>query len=293
MNSGPLVFLAAFFALAFSWFGLVLTPQFQVGRLQQETNIVNKAELYPAARPGLARQGAEVYRAAGCAACHTEQVGQTGTVCDVVLTDPGTNHAALIEALIRSGFGKSNPGRFLSGLPKPVRQGLDKDAADLLATALKSAGAKAAVVVVPVGPDIARGWGKRRTVAADYLYDDPVMLGSIRIGPDLANVGVRLPDPNWQLRHLYAPRLEVKDSLMPPYRYLFTMRRIGWQPSPDALQLPADVAPPPGFEIVPTSKARAIVAYLSSLRSDAVLFEAPMTAASVSAPAAATNAPAK
>jgi cbb3-type cytochrome oxidase cytochrome c subunit len=293
MSCGPLVFLAAFFAFAASWFGLVLAPQFQIGRLQQETNVVNTTELYPSARPGLARQGLEVYRAAGCTACHTEQVGQTGTVCDVVLTDAGTNHAALIETLIRSGLGRSNPGQYLSELPKPVRQGLNKDEADFLATALKSAGAKADVRIVPVGPDIARGWGKRRTVAEDYLYDDPVMLGSLRVGPDLANVGVRLPDPNWHLRHLYAPRLEVKDSPMPPYRYLFTMRRIGWQPSPDALQLPGEFAPPPGFEIVPKPEARALVAYLSSLRTDAVLFEAPMTAPSAPAAATATNTPAK
>src|SRR5262245_8561870 len=39
------------------------------------------------------------------------------------------------------------------------------------------------------GTDIHRGWGRRFTVAQDYLNDDPVMLGSLRIGPDLANIG--------------------------------------------------------------------------------------------------------
>ena len=56
MNYGPLLFLAAFFALAGSWFGFVLTPQAQVGRLQT-TNILGGATLYPQARPGLARPG--------------------------------------------------------------------------------------------------------------------------------------------------------------------------------------------------------------------------------------------
>ena len=37
MNYGPLIFLAAFVALSTSWFGLVITPQAQVGR-QQPTN---------------------------------------------------------------------------------------------------------------------------------------------------------------------------------------------------------------------------------------------------------------
>lgn len=291
MNYGPLVFLAAFFGLAVSWFGAVLAPQIQIGRLQQETNMVNRAELYPLSKPGLARQGRDIYRAEGCASCHTDQVGQTGTVCDVVLTDTGTNHAALIEALIKSGLGKSNPGQFLSELPKTVRQRMTKDQADLLARALKSAGAKAQIQIVPTGPDIARGWGKRRTVAQDYIYDEPVLLGSLRVGPDLANAGVRLPDRNWHLRHLYSPRVEVKGSLMPPYRYLFKLRKTGRQPSPDALQLPEAFAPPAGFEVVPTPEAGALVAYLLSLRADAVLFETPMTAPS--APATTPGAPAK
>ena len=85
MNHGPLIFLAAFFALAGSWFSFVLTPQTQVGRLDQ-TNTVPAGLTYPVARPGLAREGIEVYRANGCAYCHSQQVGQTGITCDVLLT---------------------------------------------------------------------------------------------------------------------------------------------------------------------------------------------------------------
>ena len=43
------------------------------------------------------------------------------------------------------------------------------------------------------------GWpASSVSVAADYLYDQPVMLGSQRIGPDLTNVGLRQPDAAWQ-----------------------------------------------------------------------------------------------
>ena len=59
---------------------------------------------------------------------------------------------------------------------------------------LNATGAKAQLWIVPVGPDMARGWGKRRTVAEDFLFDSPVMPGSQRVGPDLANVGLRQPD---------------------------------------------------------------------------------------------------
>jgi cytochrome c oxidase cbb3-type subunit 2 len=82
---------------------------------------------------------------------------------------------------------------------------------------------------------------------------------------------------------------------MPPYRFLFEKRKVdaAHKPSPDALQLPPEFAPPPGFEIVPTPEARALVAYLLSLRADVALFEAPMTPPPApKAPAGATNAPA-
>ncbi|MCX6895585.1 MAG: cbb3-type cytochrome c oxidase subunit II [Verrucomicrobia bacterium] len=130
----------------------------------------------------------------------------------------------------------------------------------------------------PTGPDIARGWGLRRSVAADYLYDSPVMLGSLRAGPDLANVGARLPDVTWHLQHLYNPRIHVPGSVMPQYRFLFVTRKAGATPSADALPLPAGFAPKPGYEVVPTDEARALVAYLQSLRVETPLFEAPMTA---------------
>ena len=98
MNYGPLLFLAAFFAFASSWFGFVLTPQMQIGQLQQ-TNTLITAATYPLARPGFAREGREVYRANGCASCHSQQVGQSETVCDVILTAAGTNEQAAIAAL--------------------------------------------------------------------------------------------------------------------------------------------------------------------------------------------------
>src|SRR5690242_14990803 len=98
MNHGPLIFLAAFFALAASWFGLVLTPQLQVGQLGQ-TNTLVTSLTYPLARPGVAREGIDVYRANGCAACHSQQVRQTGTVCDLVLAEAATNHEATLSAI--------------------------------------------------------------------------------------------------------------------------------------------------------------------------------------------------
>ncbi|MDB6017082.1 MAG: cytochrome-c oxidase [Pedosphaera sp.] len=222
MNPGPLVFLATFFALATSWLGFVVMPQLQIGR-QQQVEIKDTGEMYPARRPGLAKQGEEVYRANGCYYCHSQQVRPLG-----------------------------------------------------------------------FGTDVARGWGARpspvQSVAQDYLYDQPVMLGSQRVGPDLTNIGLRQTNEVWLLSHLYNPQLTSKGSTMPPYPFLFMKSKLalGEKPSPNAVFVVN--GPKENYEILPTDKAKALVAYLGSLHSEAIVFETPPFP-STNAPAASTNAP--
>ena len=125
------------------------------------------------------------------------------------------------------------------------------------------------------GSDLDRpGWGARRTVAQDYLRDQPVQIGALRIGPDLTNIGARQTNATYHLTHLYNPRLSAPGSMMPRYAYLFQKRPLkpGQMPSADALQVEAasDV------EVIPTEDARALAAYLLSLKSEAPLFEAPL-----------------
>ncbi len=124
------------------------------------------------------------------------------------------------------------------------------------------------------GSDLARNWGTRRTVARDYLYDKPVMLGTMRTGPDLTNIGLRQASASWHFLHLYDPRIPSKGSIMPPFRFLFEKRKIHGRPSPDALVLPPDQAVEPGYEIVPKPEAKALVQYLLSLKANAPLPEA-------------------
>src|SRR6185295_2463157 len=100
MNNGPLLFLGILATLASSFWGLLLAAQLQIGR-QQPIVIEATGEIYPAPRPGLAQQGAEIYLAQGCAECHTRQVRQNGVHFDVWLTEAGTNPPALLAALAR------------------------------------------------------------------------------------------------------------------------------------------------------------------------------------------------
>jgi cytochrome c oxidase cbb3-type subunit 2 len=53
---------------------------------------------------------------------------------------------------------------------------------------------------------------------------------------------------------------------MPPFPFLFVTRKIEGTKSPDALNLPPEFAPPAGMEIVPTDDAKALIAYLQSLK---------------------------
>ncbi len=239
MNSGPLLFLGLLVTMACSWLSFVMGPQLQIGDMRPTTNIVVGAsgQIYPHAEPGVAHQGAEIYRANGCAACHTQQVR-----------------------------------------PRDL------------------------------GSDIDRGWGERRSTGYDYLFDQPVLLGSQRVGPDLANAGRRM-DIAAILLHLYEPRDITPGSIMPPFPFLFEKRKIQGAPSADALRLPTPTAPPPGYEIVPRPAALELAAYVASLHQDGYLFEAPPplpppgqtnTPATAAAPtnspatnAAPTNSPAK
>lgn len=269
------LFLGIFGTFAFSWTGLLLIPNYQIGHLEPQMDEEGN-DAYPAPKSGMAERGRRVYAANGCVYCHTQQV-------------------------------------------RP----------DYLAS------------------DIDRKWAERRSAPRDYLFERPVLLGKMRMGPDLANVGKRAPvedenapppgsvgspaapaptpagspalpstetkpgapspappasaassagivtAPNgepipysaaWHHRHLYSPRSVVQDSNMPGYRFLYEKRTIGGDPAADALRLTKNEAPPEGYEIVPTYDAKCLVAYLMSLDQSHALKE--VKAATPAAPPA-------
>ena len=112
------------------------------------------------------------------------------------------------------------------------------------------------------GPDPQRGWG-RPTTPADYVYDEPHALGTMRTGPDLMNVGYRLPSEAWHLTHLYQPRAVTPSSIMPGYPFMFEIK-----PEADAsdivVAMPDQHAPDDGV-VVAKQSALDLTAYLLSL----------------------------
>lgn len=115
-----------------------------------------------------------------------------------------------------------------------------------------------------LGPDFSRGWG-RATVAGDYAYDQPHLLGTMRTGPDLMNIGVRQPSEQWHLGHLYQPRAYVPGSIMPSYPFLFEAKAKAKADKDDVLvSLPPAYAPA-GQVLVARPQAVDLVKYLQSL----------------------------
>lgn len=106
----------------------------------------------------------------------------------------------------------------------------------------------------------------RETQPLDYYELPYAAIGVQRIGPDLANAGFRLTEEAWHYKHLYNPRALNSWSVMPAFRNLFEKRKIEGAPSQDAVAI-AGIEP--GFEVVPTYQAKALVTYLMALRKDA------------------------
>lgn len=122
------------------------------------------------------------------------------------------------------------------------------------------------------GVDQARGWGSRGSLPGDYVYDNPPLLGSMRTGQDLHDIGHRVPSLDWHLTHLYQPRALVAGSIMPAYPYLFIVRdQADVLPSETTVALPGQYQPGDGKVVVAGRDALDLVAYLQSLRVSPVL----------------------
>ncbi|MGB6242857.1 MAG: cbb3-type cytochrome c oxidase subunit II [Castellaniella sp.] len=114
-----------------------------------------------------------------------------------------------------------------------------------------------------MAPDFQRGWG-RASVANDYYYDTPHLLGTMRTGPDLFNIGARQPSVDWNLGHLYEPRAYVPGSTMPAFPFLFKLKDKA-EPGDKVVNLPASYAPSDGRVVVAGPDALDLVDYLIGL----------------------------
>ena len=121
--------------------------------------------------------------------------------------------------------------------------------------------------------DMDKVWGSRPSIAADYAdnhrtnfwRNTATLMGTERTGPDLINIGQRQPSIDWHLAHLFNPRIVVKESIMPAYSWLFTIKN-----QPDRgdviVNIPAEFINGRSGKVVAKQEALQLVAYLQSLK---------------------------
>lgn len=120
--------------------------------------------------------------------------------------------------------------------------------------------------------DMDKVWGSRPSLAADYSdihrtnfwINTATLMGTERTGPDLTDIGNRQPSKDWNLVHLYNPRIVVKESVMPAYPWLFTFKE---DPSETdvIVNVPAEYLKGKKGKVVATEDALYLIAYLQSL----------------------------
>src|SRR5690606_20333921 len=91
------------------------------------------------------------------------------------------------------------------------------------------------------------------------------LMGTERTGPDLADVGNRQPSLEWNLVHLFNPRIVVEASIMPAYPWLFEFKT---SPSNTdvVVNVPDTHLKGRKGKVVATEEALQLVAYLQSLK---------------------------
>lgn len=108
------------------------------------------------------------------------------------------------------------------------------------------------------GSDQARGWGERQSVARDYIHQARPQLGNSRIGPDLTNYAGRQAKDADSAPALFKLLYEGSER-HPAYKFLFETRKISGERDANA------ISAKDGAQVVPTERARSLVAYLQSL----------------------------
>src|SRR5437867_5237072 len=67
------LFLGIFGTFVFSWVGLTVIPNWQIGHLNPQSD-EEGTDIYPQPQSGMVERGARVYAANGCIYCHSQQV---------------------------------------------------------------------------------------------------------------------------------------------------------------------------------------------------------------------------
>jgi len=295
------LFIGIFGTFAFSWVGLTVIPNWQIGSLNPQTD-EEGTDIYPRPQSGMFQRGAHVYAANGCVYCHSQQV-RADYIADDIERKWGDRRSAPRDYIFQRPvfLGKMRMGQDLAnigarapapeespapaGAASPAAQGaaaspVAAPAASPSAGSSPATASAASPVTSPAGaasPSVSPPPGQRTGVASPSpgQMANTTPGGSSPAAPSAQTPGAPYPiqtaglppmySAAWHHVHLYAPRSINPDSNMPSYRFLYRKRRITGERSAEALQLSGGDAPPEGWEVVPTFDAKCVVAYLMGL----------------------------
>ena len=314
------LFLGIFGTFAFSWVGLTVLPNWQIGHLNPQSD-EEGTDIYPQPQSGMFERGARVYAANGCIYCHSQQV-RADYAADDIERGWGNRRSAPRDYIFERPvfLGKMRMGQDIAniGARAPADQASPAPSGAAPATASSPATAAAASPATSPGsapPAGAPSPGPKTGLASP---SPSAAANATPGGATSASAGPQTAGPPWPIQtigeppmysaawhhvHLYSPRSINFDSNMPAYRFLYKKRRISDARSADALKLTGSDAPPEGWEVIPSYDAKCLVAYLMALNQSHPLKEAKSAggappaagspAASPSPAAAGSPAPAK
>jgi cbb3-type cytochrome oxidase cytochrome c subunit len=287
------LFLGIFGTFAFSWVGLTVIPNWQIGHLNPESD-EEGTDIYPQPQSGMFQRGERVYAANGCVYCHSQQVRPDYIANDIERKWGNRRSAPRDYIFERPVFlGKMRMGQDLAnigarapareeGSPAPATNaslapqgaaGSSSPPAQAGAASPATSPVKATSPSVATSPATSSPGGSPSASSGQVANTTPG--GSSPAAPSAQTPGAPWPiqtaglppmySAAWHHVHLYAPRTINLDSNMPSYRFLYEKRRIAGERSADALQLSGADAPPEGWEVVPSYDAKCLVAYLMGL----------------------------
>jgi len=322
------LFLGIFGTFAFSWVGLTVIPNWQIGHLNPQSD-EEGTDIYPQPQSGMFERGARVYVANGCVYCHSEQVRPEYAGADIE-RGWGNRRSAPRDYIFERQvlLGKMRMGQDLAniGARAPAEQASPSPAGAAAPAGSPAGGTSPAASPAPQGAASAAspvakqspsssppaqaaspapaGSPSGATSPAAVAASPATSPGSsppTAAAPAGPQTGVGAPWPiqtvgepamysaAWHHVHLYSPRSINVDSNMPSYRFLYEKRRIHEQRSADAVKLTGADAPPEGWEIVPTYDAKCLVAYMMALNQSHPLKDVRSVSGAPAAPAGAAS----
>ena len=273
------LFLGIFGTFAFSWVGLTVIPNWQIGHLNPQSD-EEGTDVYPMPQSGMATRGARVYAANGCIYCHSEQVRADYAGADIERKWGDRRSAPRDYIFARPVFlGKMRMGQDLAniGARAPAEQESPSPASPPASAATSPSPASPPATAAATSPGSTASKPPTNPSPAAPPPSKSPAAGATAAASPVASPSPSAPWPEqtaglppmysaaWHHVHLYSPRSINLDSNMPSYRFLYQTRRISDARSSDALQLTGSDAAAEGWEIVPTYDAKCLVAYMMSL----------------------------